>query len=326
MAEIKNILVTGATGLIGSALVKRLMADGEYNVFATGRNTKRAKMLFACYEDNSRFRFFRYDVREQLSGNTIFHYIVHAASNADPLHFANDPVGVIKSNIDGVTNLLDYGRNHGMERFLYVSSGEVYGSNARNKHAEHSEQIVWTEEDSGYVDSMNARSCYPSAKRTAETLCVSYAIQYGVDVVVARLCHTYGACFTESDNRVYAQFLRNVMRGEDIVLKSSGEQYRSWIYVDDCVDALMKILHNGESCKAYNVANEESNVTIRRFAEIVAEMSGRKVVFETQTPTVGGSTIKQAIFDTSNLRALGWKPRYSLRQGIAECLRVSCAH
>ncbi len=329
--ERKNILVTGATGLIGSALVDLLMAEGLHDVYAACRNEERAKRRFAKYAGNSRFHFVRHDVCRPLEGDVRYHLIVHAASGADPRSFSTDPVGVMAANIDGVRNLLEYGRNHGMERLLYVSSGEVYGSDNGEK--------LWREEDSGYVDTMTPRACYPSSKRAAETLCVAYAAQYGLDVVVARPCHTYGANFTESDNRAYAQFLRNVARGEDIVLNSDGSQYRSWIYVKDCAEALRTILYKGVSGIAYNVADEQSCVTIKELAELIAKAGGRNVIINAphsslpkdssffissqahQLRSLHSSFIKRATFDTSRLRALGWQPQYTLTQGIAECLQ-----
>lgn len=341
--ERKNILVTGATGLIGSALVDLLMAEGLHDVYAAGRNEERAGKRFAKYAGNGRFHFVRHDVCRPLEGDTRYHLIVHAASGADPRSFSTDPVGVMAANIDGVRHLLEYGRSHGMERLLYVSSGEVYGSDNGEK--------LWREEDSGYVDTMTPRACYPSSKRAAETLCVAYAAQYGMDVVVVRPCHTYGANFTESDNRAYAQFLRNVARGEDIVLNSDGSQYRSWIYVKDCAEALRTILYKGVSGTAYNVADEQSCVTIRELAELIAKAGGRKVIIQKTMPhlqdtmpqqvaalhtqdtphsslpkdsslfPLPSSLIKRATFDTSRLRALGWQPQYTLTQGIAECLQ-----
>ena len=109
---------------------------------------------------------------------------------------------------------------------------------------------------------------------------MSYAAEYGADVVIARPCHTYGPHFTEQDNRVYAQFIRNVLRGEDIVMKSTGEQFRSWCYVVDCVSALLHILLKGESGEAYNIADADSNISIRELAETIAAIGGRKVVID----------------------------------------------
>lgn len=322
--------MTGATGLIGSALVDLFMAEGLHDVYAAGRNEERAGRRFAKYTGNSRFHFLRHDVCQPLHGDTCYHFVIHAASGADPRSFSTDPVGVMTANIDGVRNLLDYGRNHGMERLLYVSSGEVYGKSVECCAG-------WTEDESGYVNPMEVRSCYPSSKRAAETLCVAYAAQYGLDVVVARPCHTYGANFTENDNRAYAQFMRNVTNGEDIVLNSDGSQYRSWIYVKDCAEALRVILYKGVNGAAYNVADEQSCVTIRRLAEIIAEAGGRKVIVKQLTPhsslptphsplnKAPHSTLNKAshsTFSTSRLRALGWQPQFTLVQGISECLQL----
>ena len=228
-----------------------------------------------------------------------FDYIIHAASYASPNFFAQKPVEVIKSNIDGVANLIEYGLKHGMKRFLYVSSGEVYGEG---------DGRIFTEDYSGYVNCATPRACYPSSKRAAETLCVAYAAEFGVDVVIARPCHTYGPYFTEQDNRVYAQFIRNVLRGEDIVMKSSGEQFRSWCYVVDCVSALLHILLKGDKGQAYNIADEYSNITIKELAEMVAAIGGRKVIVDIPDSDEkrGFNVVTKSVFSTRKLKQLGW--------------------
>ena len=308
-----NILITGATGLIGSCIVDELMKNAGCHVYAAGRNIERAKTKFGTYFQSKRFHFIQYDVEKPLDGNVIFDYVIHAASNASPNFFVSNPVEVIMSNIMGTKNLLDYGRTHGMKRFLYVSSGEVYGNGDVEE---------WKEDDSGYVDCMTMRSCYPTSKRAAETLCVAYMHQHNVDVVVARPCHTYGPGFTESDTRAFAQFVRNARKHEDIVLKSKGEQYRSWLYVKDCVSAIFTILLNGQSGKAYNVADKKSCITIRELAETIADIGGVKVVFDepSDVEKQGFSVIRKAVFDTSKLEALGWKPRYSLQGALVETI------
>ena len=238
----KHILVTGATGLIGGCLVDVLMhSDSSCKVFAMGRNEARAQKRFADYWNTDRFHFLCGDVTMPLPCNETFDYIIHAASNASPNFFKEKPVEVIKSNIMGVEQLMQYGLSHGMQRMLYVSSGVVYGEGNGS---------AFTETDSGYVDCATPRACYPSSKRAAETLCVAYAAEYGADVVIARPCHTYGPYFTESDNRVYAQIVRNLLDGKDIVMKSRGEQYRSWLYVVDAAFALLTILLKGSKGEA----------------------------------------------------------------------------
>lgn len=308
-----NILITGATGLIGSCIVDELMKNAGCHVYAAGRNIERAKTKFGTYFQSKRFHFLQYDVEKPLDGNVTFDYIIHAASNASPNFFALNPVGVIMSNIMGTKNLLDYGRTHGMKRFLYVSSGEVYGNGDVEE---------WKEDDSGYVDCMTMRSCYPTSKRAAETLCVAYMHQHNVDVVVARPCHTYGPGFTESDTRAFAQFVRNARKHENIVLKSKGEQYRSWLYVKDCVSAIFTILLNGQSGEAYNVADKKTCITIRELAETIADIGGVKVVFDVPSDVEkqGFSVIRKAVFDTRKLEALEWKPRYSLQDALVETI------
>lgn len=297
-----NILITGATGLIGGCLVETLMMNPkrDYQVYASGRNEERARKRFHSFSKDVGFHFIKYDVLEPLKCNVQFDYIIHAASNGSPNFFAQKPVEVMKSNLYGVTNLMDYGLTHGMKRMLYVSSGEVYGEG---------DGRVFTEDYSGYVDCTKPRSCYPSSKRAAETLCVCYADEYGADVVIARPCHTYGPHFTGQDNRVYAQFIRNVLNGEDIVMKSSGEQFRSWCYVVDCVSALLYILLKGENGQAYNIADANSNISIRELAEIIAKAAHKRVVVSipSSLEKAGYNIVKKSVFSTQKLESLGWK-------------------
>ena len=311
-----NILVTGATGLIGGCLVETLMTNPrrDYQVYASGRNEERARARFRDFADDPAFHFVRYDVMQPLQSDVRFDYVVHAASNASPNFFAKRPVEVIKSNVDGVAHLMDYGLAHGMRRLLYVSSGEVYGEG---------DGRVFTEDYSGYVDCAKPRSCYPSSKRAAETLCVSYAAEYGADVVIARPCHTYGPHFTEQDNRVYAQFIRNVLRGEDIVMKSTGEQFRSWCYVVDCVSALLHILLKGTSGEAYNIADAESNISIRELAETIAAIGRRKVVIDLPDADEkrGFNPVTKSIFSTDKLESLGWKPKNHISTGMKNTIK-----
>lgn len=302
--EGRSVLVVGATGLIGGCLVDVLMARRPLNfhVFAAGRNETAARQRFAPYLDNGRFSFIRLDVTSEIRLDTQFDYIVDAASGASPQLYSTDPVGIMRANFCGVDNLLSYGERHGMRRFVYVSSGEIYGEGDGRK---------FTEDYLGYIDGTSVRACYPSSKRAAETLCVCHAAQYGVSVSIARPCHVYGPHFSAADRRVYAQFIRNVVRGEDIVMKSTGEQFRSWCYVVDCCEALLYILLKGSDGEAYNIADDTSDITIRQLADMVAAMGDRRVVMEVpeETERKGYSVIRKAVFDTSKIESLGWRIR-----------------
>lgn len=311
----KNVLVTGATGLIGACLVEVLMRASAANchVFALGRNAMRAERRFAAFQGNPRFHFVQHDLIEPLRAEVPFHFVIHAASNASPNFFASQPVEVMQSNLLGLCNLFDYGRCHGLERLLYVSSGEVYGEG---------DGRVFTEDYSGYVDPMNPRSCYPSAKRAAETLCVAYAREYGLESVVVRPSHTFGPHFTEADNRVYAQFITNVRQGQDIVLKSRGEQFRSWCYVVDCVSGILHVLLKGVSGEAYNIADDDANITIRQLAEHIAGLAGRKVVFQLPegAEKAGYNLVQKSVFSAEKLRKLGWRPMHSWQESLQTTL------
>lgn len=296
-----NILITGATGLIGSCIVDILMnhPNKNFNVYASGRNEERAKIKFSAYKNDPLFHFFKYDVLKPLVGNISFHYIIHGASNASPNFFASKPVEVIKSNIFGISNLFEYGMTHNLKRLLYISSGEVYGEG---------DGRIFTEEYSGYIDCTKPRSCYPISKRAAETLCASYTSEYGIESVIARPSHTYGPHFTELDNRVYAQFIKNVLNEEDIVMKSTGSQYRSWCYVVDCASAILYILLKGENGQAYNIADNNSNITIKELAEMIARIANKKIITEIPSVTekAGFNIVTKSIFSTNKIKALGW--------------------
>ena len=327
----KTIWVVGATGLIGSCIIDVLMQNPGrcYRVIAAGRNRARAEHKFAAYWKDACFAFAEIDVsvrmRDELlesMGDKAYDglcspdYIIDAASNASPNFFKRKPVEVMKANFDGVANLLEYGLAHGMRRMVYISSGEIYGEG---------DGTPFDEKSSGYVDCASVRACYPSSKRAAETLCMAYGEEYDADVVIARLSHTYGPGFTESDNRVYAQFIRNVLRGEDIVLKSRGEACRSWLYVVDAAHAILRLMMDGERGNAYNVAHAASNISIRELAELIARKAHRKVVFDIPEDATQGNTtpITKATFCTSKLEALGWKPLFDVEEGFGHTL-VEC--
>lgn len=304
----KNILVTGATGMICSTLVEILMnhENQNYHVYASGRDRSKIDTVFSQYADSPFFHFVKYDVREPLDSDISFHIIIAGAGVASPQFYSSDPVSVMKSNFYGVDNLLGYGIKHGLEKFLYVSSGEIYGEG---------DGRLFTENYSGYVNCATLRACYPSAKRASETLCIAYGHQYGIDARIARPCHIYGPNFTESDNRVYAQFIRNVISDEDIVMKSTGSQFRSWCYVVDCAAAMLYILLKGENGQAYNIADESSNISIKELAEMIAEIGGKKVVLDlpSEAEKAGYNIVNKSVFSTEKLKALGWRIEGSMK-------------
>jgi len=316
-----SILITGATGLIGSYLVDLLYtfncsSSANIKIYALGRSFDRLKDRFEG-DDLSFLSFVEGDVCSPIANEFHVDYIIHAASNAYPASFNQDPVGTITGNIVGTMNLLEYGKNHGMKRFLYVSSGEVYGQGDLSIDA-------FDETYAGYVDPVQVRSCYPNAKRTAETLCSSYSKQYGLEVVIVRPSHTYGPNATTKDNRANAQFVANALNGEDIVMKSAGTQMRSYTYIADCATAIFSVLTRGISQNAYNIANKDSRATIAEFAQEVARQTARKVVFE-QPDAVAlaeRTPIAKQVLDAKKLESLGWNGHFSLSEGLHSTISI----
>lgn len=277
------------------------------------RNEKYAHKRFEAYWGNPLFSFICHNVIEPFSLDIPFDYMVHGASNASPKRYATDPVGTMKSNLGGGSNLLELAKEK-KARLLYISSGEVYGEGDGSD---------FTEDYSGYVDCLNPRACYPSSKRASETLCVSYKEQYGVDVVIARPCHIYGSDI-ERDDRAFAQFLRKAKAGEDILLKSDGSQVRSYCHVDDCASALLYILLRGINGKAYNIANRDSVLSIKELAELIAQTVGVKIMYDipSNSESKGYSKVQRAVLDSSLLESLGWRPQISLKEGLRRVLGI----
>ncbi len=314
------VMITGATGLIGSFLVDMLLCynkDGaDIDIYALGRSRERLEKRFNGAVTD-KLHFVEHDVNGKPAFDFAVDYIIHAASNAYPVAFANDPVGTVLSNVVGTNYLLEYAKAHDTKRFLFVSSGEVYGQGDPTLEA-------FPETYSGYVDPTQARSCYPASKRAAETLCVSYTKQYGLDTVIVRPCHTYGPNTTGSDNRANVQFVNSAMAGENIVMQSRGTQMRSYCYIADCAAALLTVLLCGESCEAYNLANPQARVTIAGFAEAVARATGVQVLFAQQeeVPKDQQTPITYAVLDSDKLCALGWEGKYCVDKGVLNTVKI----
>lgn len=316
-----SILVTGATGTIGSFVVDTLLRMNEVqnagmNIIIAGRDVQKLSKRFPHAQKNGGC-FVPYDFTRPIVFDLPVDYIIHSAGNATPGAFNGDPVGTIISNIHGTYQLLEYGRMHETKRFVYVSSGEVYGLGDVTLEA-------MEESYSGPLDPTSPRSCYPSSKRTAETLCASYTKQFGLETIIVRPSHTYGAGMTAVDDRAHAQFFRNAIHGQDIVLKSAGTQMRSYTYVSDCVSGLLTAMLNGEAGQAYNLANPAARVTIAQLAQCIAQTAGQKVIFElpSDDDIKNRSPIAKQVLSTDKLEALGWTGAFDVATGVTHVLTI----
>ena len=315
----KAFLITGASGLIGSCLIDLLMIANEKgktnHVYALGRSAKKLESRFANHLSSNTFHVLEQDICSPINDNLYFDYIVHAASNADPINYAKYPAETMTTNMLGTMNVLEYTRHHPGCVAEFLSTFEVYGNTGKDDYEE---------SDVGILNFNEIRACYPESKRAAETLVRCYVKEYGLDVKIGRLSSIYGPTMAADDSKAHAQFMRNALEGKDIVLKSKGLQRRTYCYVLDAVTGILAVLFHGEKGEAYNISNEKSIVSIAELAQIIAEKCGRKVVYAlpSELEMNGFSKPQNCILDNSKLKALGWHANYNIFEGVYECLSI----
>lgn len=323
----KTILITGATGMIGSFMVDAIMRGNHTRnlnctIIALGRNTAKAQARFSRHWNNDLFQFVQHDVNTPLEFPLpSVDYVVHSASTTHPVAYASEPISTITTNIFGTYNLLNYICEYNPDaRFILTSSVEIYGQNRGDIE-------YFDETYCGYIDCNTLRAGYPESKRLSEALCQAYVKEKGVDYVSARIPRTYGPTMLMSDTKALSQFIKKGLSGEDIVLKSKGNQFFSYAYVADSVSAILTIMLAGTTGKAYNIADEASDITLRDLALIVANASGTKLRFELPdaTEAAGFSTATKAVQQATLLRSLGWESRYDITKGISHTLKILSA-
>lgn len=312
----KRMLITGASGMIGSTLIRALMEysreeNGNIQVVGISRNVDTAKEQLKDIFGMSEFAYVSADINCSLKDMGYFDYIIHCASNTHPRQYSGDPIGTIMTNVLGTKNLLDYAVEHGVGRFVFLSSVEVYGENRGDVE-------VFSEDYLGYIDCNTLRSGYPEGKRLGESMCNAYAKQYGIDFVIPRLSRTYGPALLGTDSKAISQFIHKAALGEDIVLKSKGNQLFSYTYSEDAVAAVLMIMLMSEAGEAYNVSDAASAITLADLAGILADIAGTKVMFELpdEVEKAGYSTATKAVLDASKLEKLGWKAKVHMREGL----------
>lgn len=315
----KRLLITGATGLIGVCLIDALMLynqqEADIHIYATGRNKQSAMPRLGEYFEDEHFQFIEQDVCQPLPAWLNVDYIIPLASNTHPLAYSQYPVETIYINIKGAEYALQKATECGAT-VLYPSTVEVYG-NARGDNN-------FTEDYTGKLNLATARSCYTESKRLSEALCQSYIAEHRVCVKIARLSRVFGPTMLTSDSKASSQFISKALTGEDIVLKSKGEQLFSYTYVADAVGALLYILLKGENGMAYNIASEDCNVRLKDFAQLCAEWADRQVVFElpSETEQKGFSIAQRAVLDNTRLIQLGWEPIYNMKDAVSRTLNI----
>lgn len=320
----KTVMISGATGLIGSYMIDLIMYNNLHDslnckIVALGRNKNSAKERFEKYNNSELFEFLEFDLNnvKELKYDKEVNYIIHLASNTHPRAYALDPIGTITTNVIGTYDLLNFACNKKINRFVFISSCEIYGENKGDIEK-------FNEEYLGYINCNTLRAGYPESKRCGETLCQAFIAQQKMDIVIPRLSRVYGPTVLISDTKALSQFIKNAINHEDIILKSDGTQYYSYLYVADAVYAILKIMLNGINGEAYNVADEKSDIHLKDLAKMISEFSGTNVTFELpdEVEKEGFSKATKARLNNKKLKELGWAANYDIKVGIKTTLNI----
>lgn len=317
----KSVLIVGASGLLGTCLVDALIYRNEHfgsqiQIFAMGRSREKAEERFGDYLKKEKMFFVEQDITKPIALDRGFDFYIHGASNTHPVAYASDPIGTITTNIFGMYHILEHAAAHKAQRVLLLSTVEIYG--------DRTDAEPFAEEEMGYINCNTARAGYPESKRVAEALCQSYLAKFGVDVVIGRLCRSYGPTMSRDDSKALAQFIRNAVNGEDIVLKSEGLQNYSYSYMADAAAGLLTILLKGATGEAYNIADPSSDVKLKEIAQVIAAQNGRSVVFEIpeESERKGYSVVANGLLDAAKIRELGFRAKYNIEEGISRTVRI----
>lgn len=318
----KSVLVTGAAGLICSAVVDVLFRyndthNTQIHIFAAGRCMEKISGRFGERINRLDFSFVQFDASKTDNDLQVHaDYIIHGAGNAFPDMIMKEPVETMLSNFLGINYLLEYAKAQSAKRILFISSSEIY----EKKDGEQ----PYGEHEYGYIDLLNPRNAYSVGKRAAETLCASYAAEYGIESVIVRPGHIYGPTASPQDNRVSSAWAHMAARGEDIVIKSDGAQLRSYCYCLDCASAILTVLIKGVGGRAYNISNPDSIITIRKMAELLASTAGVKLKakFPTKAEKKGFNPMSNSSLDSKELLMLGWRGLFNAERGLSHTVEI----
>lgn len=309
----RTVAVTGGLGLIGSTIVDLLVAYGKLkNIFVLGRKQNKFEERF---RDIKNIQFVPYNALEPNKFSFKVDYIIHGAGIANPVMYVSNPVETILSNFDGVHELLKFSMHNEVKRLLYISSSEVYG--------------VKETEDSliegvyGKINIDDIRCSYPIAKCASEMICKAYVSEYGIDTVVVRPGHIYGPSASRSDRRLSSEFAFRAADGENLILKSSGLQKRSYCYSIDCAAQVLTALVKGDCGEVYNIGHDEIT-SIKKLAELYASAGNVKLICEepTEKELKEFNPMNNSALNNEKIKSLGYVDTFSVREGVFHTVSI----
>lgn len=302
MISHKRVLVTGGAGFLGSHLCDRLVADGCDVVcldnFFTGTRDNIAHLL-----GKPRFELVRHDIEQPFTMEV--DEIYHLACPASPIHYQRNPVRTIRTAVQGTLNLLDVARESNA-RILIASTSEIYGDPLEHPQSER----YW-----GNVNPIGPRACYDEGKRCAEALAVSYSRQYGVEVRIARIFNTYGPRLQQGDGRVVSNFIVQALHADPITVYGEGTQTRSFCFVADLIDGLMRLMASAHGADPVNLGNPRET-TMLELATIAKRLTNSaSPIIHAALPKDDPVRRKPDIGRAQEI--LGWQPKVQLEQGLS---------
>lgn len=320
----KSVLIAGANGFLPAYIVETLLFLNEtmnlgIKVLALVRDAWKGQYRFSDYIGRHDFELLIQDVCDPIDVNGDVNFIIHAASQASPKYYGSDPVGTLRPNVLGTSNLLSLAKCKGTEGFLFFSSASVYGQIGDSPKP-------ITEDDYGYLDPTEINACYGESKRMGETMCVSWTSQYGVPTRIVRPFHTYGPGIRFDDGRIFAVFISSIVNDRDIVLNSDGTARRTFCYISDAVSGFFTVLLRGKDGQCYNVANDKTEISIGDLAEQLVALFPKKKIRVIYTGKQSKKASSKSIVarkypDVSRIRSLGWNPSVGLEKGFSRTIR-----
>ena len=319
-----TILITGPNGMLASYVMYMLIylneeKDMGIKIIAMARSKERFTNRFRMYSDREYITLITDSILEPIHIDGKIDYIIHAASLASPQYYDVCPVDVLSPNVIGTYNLLNLAVKKKIKGFLLFSTGDVYGVVNGIDYV--------SEQDLGIIDPLEIHSCYSESKRMAETLCNSFMHQYRVPVKILRIWHTYAPTMNiDKDPRVFASFMKNILNGQDIEIKSDGSGKRTFCYIADAIAGLFIIFTRGGCGEAYNICNTDQFVSIRDLAVSLSALRQDvdiQVVWK-QRPAdehyTENTAIGQIAPSNEKLKKLGWEAKYDIQTGFGRVL------
>lgn len=302
----KHYLISGGAGFLGSNLVERLFAEGNKITVIDNLQTGNAKNLFA-FKGKPNFKFIEHDIINPIKIDEPVDFVLNLACPASPPQYYKDPVKTLETNSIGTKNMLDLALEH-KARFFHTSTSEVYGD-----PKEHPQKETYF----GNVEPYCKRSCYDEGKRYAEALIYQYKNLYNLSTGIIRIFNTYGPMMDPKDGRVVTNFIKQALSGEDITIQGDGNQTRSFCYVSDQIDGMVKMIHSGEE-GPINIGNP-GEFTVNELADLIIKLTGsksKKIYVE-----AASSDPKQRKPDiTLAKEKLGFLPMVQLEEGLKKTI------